>query len=846
MLRLIRASVRANRRRFVSTSVAVCLGVALLCGTLLLGDTVRANFNTLFTTALGKSDAVVRSANTLDTDGEFAQDVIPQSLSNELARVDGVASVAPQVEGFGQLAGSDGEKLGGNGPPTFAGNWITDSALNPYRLVEGRAPRTPEEVVINRGAAKDGHLTIGDTTTLASPDPVEVTIVGLATFGDEDGLGPTTFTAFTLAGAQEHVLGRRDSVTSFLVRAEPGVDQHELVQRLERVVPGGVEVISGQGLVREANDEINGDFLGFLRTFLLVFAGIALLVATFSINNTFSIIAAQRQRTAALLRAVGAGRRQVLGMAAGEALVVGAVATAAGLMLGVLIAEGLKSLFDLFGFALPDGGLDLRVSTFAIAALVGVLVTLLAAMAPAVRSARVAPLAALRDVAVDSTGRSRRRLWIALPLVALGAAGVVVGAANGAIALAGLGALLTAIGSVVIGPFVARRGGGVVGAPIARFRGVPGVLARRNAVRNPRRTAGTAAALMIGIAVVSVFTVFAGSLKSSFDDSVGTVVRGDLLIATSGFGGGGLGPGIVDTIDGVPQVQRATGLAAGPVRVDGSTKQVTALDPPASAGLLVPTRTAGVPVSELGDHEIAVAESVADDEGWSLGDELKLRFGDGGHETLRVASLYETSPVINQMIIPRATFDAHQVQVVDTLVVIGLRPGAPVEAGRTAVERATAPFSPPDVETADEFITRVAGQIDAFLGLIYVMLVLAIVIALMGIANTLSLSIYERVRELGLLRAVGADRRHVRSMVRWEAVVISVLGALGGIALGVFLGWGLVTAVAGAASSIHFAAPVAQLAIVAVVGGSAGVLAAIRPARRAARLEVVPALAAVE
>src|SRR5262245_35819630 len=343
MLRLTLASVRANRRRFLSTSVAVCLGVALLCGTMLLGDTVRANFNTLFTTALGKSDAVVRSANTLDTDGEFAQDVIPQSLGEQLERVDGVASVAPQIQGFGQLAGSDGEKLGGNGPPTFAGNWITDPRLNPYRLVEGRAPRTPDEVVINRGAAKDGNLAIGDTTMLASPEPVEVTIVGLATFGNEDGLGPTTFTAFTLDGAQEHVTGRADAVTSFLVRAEPGVDQDALVQRLRSVVPGGVEVISGKNLVSEANDEINSDFLGFLRTFLLVFAGIALLVATFSINNTFSIIAAQRQRTAALLRAVGADRRQVLGIAAGEALVVGLIASAAGLVLGVLIAEGLKA-----------------------------------------------------------------------------------------------------------------------------------------------------------------------------------------------------------------------------------------------------------------------------------------------------------------------------------------------------------------------------------------------------------------------------------------------------------------------------------------------------------------------
>ncbi len=843
MLRLVISSVRAHMRRLLSTSLAVCLGVALLAGTMLLGDTLRANFDSLFQSALGSSDAVVRSANTLTTEGEFAQDLIDGSLATELASIDGVAVVAPQIEGFGQLTGADGEKLGGEGPPTFAGNWIDDPDLNPYELVEGRAPVASDEVVINKGAADDGDLAIGDRTIVATPEPVDVEIVGIATFGGEDGLGPTTFTAFSLAGAEEHVTGQPGGVTALLVKADDGVSQEAVVSRIADVMPDGVEVISGDDLVDEANDEINADFVGFLRIFLTVFAAVALLVATFSINNTFSIIAAQRQRSSALLRAIGADRRQVFWSLAGESIVVGVVASAAGLGLGFALAQGLKALFDAFGFALPAGGLTVSTTTLVIAPLVGILITLLASLVPAVRASRVAPLAALRDVAVDRSASSRWRIVAGTLMLAGGVVAVVTGASSGALGRAGLGALLTAAGVVAIGPVAARPAGSVIGAPIARLRRIPGVLARRNAMRSPRRTAATASALMIGIGVVTVFTAFAGSLKSSVDDNVSAVIDGDLMIAASQFGGGGLSPGIVDAVNAIPEVDHAVGIGTGPVSIDDRTRQVTVLDPVASRGLVVPDVVDGSTVAELTDGQVAVSEPIADDYGWTVGTALDVRFTDGSTEQLEVAAVYEPSTTIQDLVVPRPTWERHAVQSIDTIVVIGAADGVDIEAARSAVETATVEFAPPDVMTTEEFVADATANINQILGLVYVMLMLAIVIALMGIANTLSLSIYERVRELGLLRAVGADRAQVRSMIRWESVMIAVFGTVGGIALGLFLGWGLVTARGAGSFPIEFAVPVSQVVIIAVVGAIAGVVAALRPARRAAKLDIIDALA---
>jgi putative ABC transport system permease protein len=838
---LITSSLRADVRRLASTSLAICLGVALLAGTLIFGDTLRSNFDRLFQESLGNADAVVRSANTLTTDGEFAQDLLPASVAADVAAVDGVSAVVSRIEGFGQLTGSDGEKIGGYGPPTLAGNWIDDDELNPYELVEGRAPLAADEVVVNRGAAEAGGLALGDATTVATPEPVTVTVVGLATFGGEDGFGPTTFTAFSLAGAEQHLTGRSGSVTSLLVRGD-GTDDDVLVERIARRLPPGAEVISGDELVAETNEQISDDFVGFLTTFLLVFAVVALLVATCSIANTFTIVTAQRQRASALLRALGADRRQVLVAALGESLLVGVVSSVAGLAAGIGLARALSAMFHAFGLPLPSSGLTLTWTTFVVAPLVGVTVTTLAALVPAVRASRVSPLAALRQVEADRSNRTARRALLGTVVLVGGIAALLVGSSAGALATAGLGALVAVAGVIVVGPVVAGPAAWALAAPVAATRGLAGVLARRNAVRTPRRTAATASSLMIGIAVVTLFTVVAASMKASIDDDVDAVVHGDLVIAASQFGGGGLSPGLADAVSAADGVSGAVGVGTGPVAIDGSTHQVTVLDPAASAGLLVPEPVTGR-VDSLRPGEVAVVRPLAEHEGWTVGTPIDVRFTDGATERLAVAAIYEPSSTARELVVPAATWSPHQVQAVHQLVVIGVEDGADVEAARAAVERAAAPFAAPDVTTAQEFIDDSTAIVDQFLGLVYAMLVLAVVIALMGIATTLSLSIHERRRELGLLRAVGASRSQVRSAVRWESAVIAVLGTLAGLAVGLVTGWGLITAATRRDVVIGFAAPIGQLVVVTVVGGLAGTLAAWRPARRAARLDVIDALA---
>jgi putative ABC transport system permease protein len=839
---LIASSLRADARRLATTSLAICLGVALLAGTLIFGDTLRSNFDRLFQESLGNADAVVRSANTLTTDGEFTQDLLPASVAADVATVDGVAAVVPRIEGFGQLTGADGEKVGGYGPPTLAGNWIDDDELNPYELVEGRAPLAADEVVVNRGAADDGGLTIGDTTTVATPEPVTVTIVGIATFGGEDGFGPTTFTAFSLAGAEQHVTGRPGEVTSLLVRGDGTDDDDVLVERIARRLPAGAEVISGTELVAETNEQISEDFVGFLTAFLLVFAAVALLVATCSIANTFSILAAQRERASALLRAIGADRRQVLVAALGESLVVGVVSSLAGLAAGIGLARGLSALFHAFGMPLPSSGLTITWTTFVVAPLVGIVVTTLAALVPAVRASRVAPLAALRHVEADRTRGAARRGVLGAVVLVTGIAVVLRGASTGSLTTAGLGALVTVGGIIAVGPVVAGPAAWTLAAPIAATRGLPGVLARRNAVRTPRRTAATASALMIGIGVVTLFTVIAGSLKASIDDNVGAVVHGDLMIAASQFGGGGLSPGLAEAVATADGVAGAVGVGTGPVAIDGSTHQVTVLDPAASAALFVPDPVTGR-VGSLGAGEVAVVRPLADDEGWTVGTSIDVRFTDGATERLAVGAIYEPSSMVRDLVVPAPTWTEHQVQAVHQLVVIGVEEGVDVESARAAVERAAVPFAPPDVSTTQEFVDDSTAVVDQFLGLVYAMLLLAVVIALMGIATTLSLSIHERRRELGLVRAVGASRAQVRSTVRWESAVIAVLGTLAGLAVGLLMGWALITAAAQRDVVIGVAVPIGQLIVVAVVGGFAGALAAWRPARRAARVDVIDALA---
>ncbi|MGH8975883.1 MAG: FtsX-like permease family protein, partial [Acidimicrobiia bacterium] len=418
----------------------------------------------------------------------------------------------------------------------------------------------------------------------------------------------------------------------------------------------------------------------------------------------------------------------------------------------------------------------------------------------------------------------------------------VLGGGSDVLARAGLGAGATIVGVVVFGPVIARPAAGVIGWPLPRLRGVTGHLARQNAMRNPRRTAGTASALMVGVAVVTLFTVVAASIKQSIDDSVARSFGGDLVVTAGGFGPvAGFSPAMAGQVADLPEVADATGLGAGAVRIGGDTERVAVAEP----GPL--TRVLDLDVShgsmeDLGDREFAASADKAETEGWRLGSVVPMTFLDGATQSLRLGAIYEASDVAGGLILTRDAYDPHTQQSLDQVVFVLLAEGVGLEEGKAAVEEVAEDFGSPKVEDKQQFLDTVAGGVNQMLAMVYVMLTLAILIALMGIANTLSLSVFERTRELGLLRAVGETRGQLRSMVRWESVVIATFGTVGGVAVGVFLGWALVLA-ASSEGIASFSAPPGQMVVVLVVGAIVGVLAGLRPALRAAKLNVLAAIA---
>jgi putative ABC transport system permease protein len=627
------------------------------------------------------------------------------------------------------------------------------------------------------------------------------------------------------------------------VAGDGRVSQADLARRVGAVLPPGVEAVTGTDVAAAQRTAIDGDFLDFFNWFLLVFAGIALLVATFSIHNTFSILMAQRTRESALLRALGASRRQILTAAVLETAAVGVVASVIGLVSGIGLAVALRQIFMLAGFSLPEGALVVNSRTLVITVLVGTVVTVLAGLLPARRSSRIPPLAALRDVSVDRSDTSVARL-VAGALFTVAGGGAVLHAAvtggDGVLVRAAAGSVVGLVGVVVLGPALVRMTIPVLGWPLAATRGTTGRLARENARRNPRRTSGTAAALMIGVAVVTMFTVMAQSLKVSVTDTLTRSFGGDLVIS-SGMGGGGLPPTLAGQVGGAPGVRTVLGLGSADIRVDGKHANATVADPAALDQMIDVDVTQGS-VAGLGRRQLAVASAEATARGWHLGSEVPVAYPDGQTEPFTIAALFDLTDLVSSVVLPREAWTPHAVQPRDNVVLVRLDEGVSIAEGRRAVEPFTTPLAGVEVQDRDQFLGTVGAQINQQLVLIYVMLVLAIIIALLGIANTLALSLHERIRELGLLRAVGQTRRQVRSMVRGESVIIALFGTLTGVVLGVFLGWALVKAAASEGVGTFSAAPL-QLVVVAVVGGLAGVLAARRPAKRAARLDVLAAIA---
>jgi putative ABC transport system permease protein len=839
--------VWSHRRRLAGTMLAVLLGVAFLTASLTTGDTMTAGFDGLFREANAGTDVVVRNATSIGSGDLQSRGTIDATLADDVAALADVAAVATVIEGSGQVLGADGDPLGGEGPPTIAANWMGDTSVNPWTLSDGRAPTdvepgSPYEVVIDRATADNGDLAVGDETIVLTPEPTPVEIVGLVGFGEVDSLGPTTYTAFT-SDAATSLFGSPGAASELRVAAVDGVAEDELRDEIARILPATDEAITGAELTDEMLDDIEGDFLAMFRYVLLAFAGISLVVATFSIHNTFSILIAQRTRESALLRAIGASRRQVLTSVVVEAIAIGVLASGLGLAAGYGLALALKTVMDGAGLDLGADGVIMDTGTIVAAAVIGIGSTLLASVMPARRASRVAPLEALRDAAVDSSASSRARAVTGLVLVGAGIATVVTSPiGDGALPRAGLGSLLTLVGAVVIGPILARPGAAVIGLLPRALRGQTGRLARRNAMRDPRRTASSASALMVGTAVVALFVTVGASIKATIGEVVDRDFGGDLVITPASFGLGGLDPALATDVAALPEVDSATGMGIAVMRADGETVDPAVADAAALDALLDLDVATGS-MDDVLPGSLAVSERYADDHDLTIGDAITAEFADGASQELTVAATFRSTINTGDLIITPEDWQPHAEQWGDVVVLVDLVDGVSEDEGVSAVSTVTSAYSAPEPQTRSEYIDSIGSEIDQMLYFVYGMLGVAILIALMGIANTLSLSIHERTRELGLLRAVGQTRTGVRSTIRWESVIVAVFGTVSGITLGTFLGWGLLRALADQLGYGVVDIPVTTLAIVVALAAAAGVAASWRPGRRAARMDVLDAIA---
>ena len=847
MLRVTIKGLLAHKLRLAATALAVMLGVAFMAGTLVLTDTIARTFDDLFGDVYRDTDAVVRQEAAFTApQGEGDQrGRLDASLVGTVAAVDGVALAEGTIQGYARLVGRDGEPIGNPemGAPTFGANWSDSPELNPFTISDGTAPRTDAEVVVDKKSADDAGLGVGDTATvLVEGPPQQVRIAGIAKFGEADSPGGASFVLFTTAAAQRLVAepGRFDSVS---VVAEDGVSQRQVADRIARVVPPGVEVVTGDEITEENQDAIK-EGLSFFNVFMLVFAVVALLVGSFMIFNTFSITVAQRARENALLRAIGASRRQVLSSVLVEAAIVGVLASLIGLAVGVGVAVGLKALLAGFGIDIPAGGVVFTPRTVVICLVVGVVITLLAALSPARKAGRIPPVAAMREVAVGSSGYgSKLRIVVGVVVLGLGVLsllGGLFGGGGSALSLVGLGVLLVFFGVSVLGRTIALPLSQLLGAPLPRLRGITGSLARQNAMRNPKRTAATASALMIGVGLVGFITILAASTRASISATIDKVFIGDFTIDSGTFGVGGLDPSLAERINALPEVRAASGLRLGTAEVDGHVEHVQGVDPDTAFDIVDLAPLQGDP-ADLGRNGIAVFEDVAKDDGLGIGDRIPVRFKDTGLQELTVALIYGENQPVGDYLLGIDAYEANFADQFDTLVVIDQDDRVAAPAALAAIQRVADDFPGAEVKDRTGFKEEQTSFVNQMLGLVYALLALAIVIALLGIGNTLALSILERTRELGLLRSVGMTRSQLRSTVRWESVIIALQGTLLGLVIGVFFGWALVKALSG--EGIHkLDIPFGQLVTIVLLAGLAGVVAAIVPARRAARLDVLRAI----
>ena len=823
----------AHKLRLLTTAFAVIIGVAFMSGTFIFTDTVGATFDSVLSDVDAGVDAYVRTPT--DIDAGYGQGPrLDASIADTVVTVDGVDQVALRISGYARLVGPDGAPVGDiTNSPAFGMNWATVDDLNPWVMSSGTPPARNDEVVIDQASAEASGYRPGDVATVLTKGARRTfTVSGIARFGELDSPAGATAVLFTDATAAT-MLAAPGEATAVAVTADDGVSQAALAAAVDAALDGDVEVITGAALIAENQGTFAADLAGF-STMLTVFALVAMFVGAFIINNTFSITVAQRTRDMALLRALGASGRQVRRSVMIEAAIVGVLASAAGLAAGAAVAAGLKVLMSQLGIELPSGPLAITPIALALSFGVGVAITTLSAWLPARRAAKIAPIEAMRSVSVDDSAGSTRRTALGVVVAAVGVGALLAGLAVDEIALVGLGALATLVGVAILGPVLARPVAHLVGLPL-RLRGVSGEIATRNAMRSPKRTARTAASLMIGVALVGFITVFAASTKTSMAGSVDEEFLGTHIVSDGGFDNTtGLSPELADRLRAESGVDAVSQARTAPAVVNGTETDMFAAFDATSIDSMFKLGNIDGDLGSLGSDGIAVSADEAKANGWTIGSSVPVTFA-GGPVDFVVKAIYASgTDWVGTSFVDIDAFTAQGLDELDYRIY--------VSGDANAIAAVAATDATAVVQDRAAVIAAMFANVDTMLGLFYAMLALAIVIALLGIANTLALSIGERTRELGLMRAVGMNRAQTRSMVRWEAAIIAVFGSTLGLAVGTFFGWAVVRALADQGIDT-LTVPITSLAVVTLIAAAAGATAAVLPARRAARLDVLAALA---
>ena len=858
MFRLAVKMTVARTGRLILTSLAIILGTAFLSGTFVFRDTINQTFDRLFADVFRDVDAYVRSTTFLELDfGGEQRAATPISVLEAVRRVDGVTSATGDIQAFARVIGKDGEPLGseGNGPPTFGGIASADSA-GLWSITDGRLPLGSNEVILDKATAENGKFVVGDRVrVVAVRGAREFTLVGIASYGDISSPGGATFALFEQPTASEFLL-QPGFVDAILVEGDDSVSDEVLAQRIDDQLADDLklETLTGAEITAEVQGQIK-DVLNIFSTFLIVFSYIALGIGSFVIYNVFSITAAQRLRENALLRAIGASRRQVSRALLVESTAMGVIGSVIGFGIGILLSQLLSALLKATGFEVTSQGLAIAPASFVNTLIAGVVVTVLAAWFPARRAGRVPPLAALRDTALDTAGKISRRVIIGLVLLVAGGVGMIAAMNDAPVQGLGLGVLGVFSGILVLGPAIARPVALFIGVPVARLRGVSGAMARQNAARNPKRTSRTAAPVLLGVALVTAFTALAASIRSEIRDTFGDAFSGDIALTVDAQGFGGIPLSTTDQIAQLAGVEQATGVGFTSVRIvdpneapsttSAATNQrgvfVQTINPSSISNLFDLGVTDG-DVTSLGSDGIFVNAERATEKGWGIGTRLQIIRVDGAIIDAEVRGFVSGETSFANYVVSREMFADAPTPIFDAFVYIKVAPDASKDDVKERIAAISSDVGIGTLQTKEEFIDDQAAQINQVLALIYGLLFLSIIIAIVGIVITLLLSVFERRREIGLLRAVGMTKSQVRTTVRWESVITSLLGAVTGVVLGIVMGVVVVAALSDG-GDVSFRLPVVETVWIVIISFVLGVVAAIYPAWRATRVNIVEAIA---